>query len=188
MDSESHVSIDLRALADLRSRAQRSEAEASEVRAELERLDPEFETAKKELDRVGPELEATKKELHRLGSDYETAKAELEDATSELASSRAELARLRQDRDVLVKREDDLRSNSAELTEALRQAQTRYWDTSRELDMRNDEVVACTAELEREQQHTASLKERYQRITGSRAWRLISAYRRFVNRLRRRSP
>jgi len=186
--NDGHVSVDSRALIDLRSRTQSSEAAAQRATQQIAQLENELASMKVTLD------EAQAAFLSKLA----VAESKLVEVTSQRERAYSESASLSEQLDHL---EDDLerreavnRVSSAELTEALRQAQARYWTAAEELKRKSAEHESCADELAGQlqkvaslQRHAGNLTAQLNRITGSKAWRLISAYRRTLNLLLRRS-
>ena len=156
MERETHVPVDLRALADLRARAQVDDATISKLRAELRSVSDEAEERETALKSARAESETLRRELkgsESRSADFERNQAELGEAlrnaqvgyweaSQELADSRQQLA-----------------------------------DSRQQLDRSKDE-------LQQEFEKTSNLQAQLKRVVDSRAWRLISRYRSVVKRLR----
>lgn len=162
MKPDTHTYVDVRALADLKSRAQLSEREVSALRANVEQL----ASARDELADAQAELARLRPEIGTARSDLAVARAELEESTRIIRESR--------------RSEEQLSANVEELTEALQNAQAGYWEASRDARSKSAALEEC-------QKRAARLEEQVQRIRGSRAWKVISAYRRLARRLGWRS-
>lgn len=196
------ISVDREALAELRSRAQMSELEALQTAEVLEKLGEQLASARAESDQIRAqmtnELVTANETSARIQADLKTevaaVTAKLEAAELDQQWAETEQERLRQQLAESEKRERDLRTNGAELTEALRRVQAQYWSASEKLGQLDEEIAGCESALAKEREQSASLRdqsaslrEQLNRITGSKAWRLISAYRRVVKRALRRS-
>ena len=163
MERETHVPVDLRALADLRARAQVDDATISKLRAELRSVSDEAEERETALKSARAESETLRRELkgsESRSADFERNQAELGEAlrnaqvgyweaSQELADSRQQLADSRQ----------------------------QLADSRQQLDRSKDE-------LQQEFEKTSNLQAQLKRVVDSRAWRLISRYRSVVKRLR----
>ncbi len=114
----------------------------------------------------------------------------LKDVRSRIERSERELASARRERDHIqfelrtARRENDrLKSSRSELTEALRQVQVAYWEASKQIEA----IERLEAELILVLQERDDLKAQMRRVVESRAWRLISAYRRVAKSAFRRN-
>lgn len=186
MKAEDLVSVDVRALGDLRARTERAERLLAAAEKEHARLTGDIA----DLTEIRGSLMAQHDEL---AADLADARAE----ASKVSGLDAQIEKLSMEReradglelDLLAARErvGDMERNTADLTEALRAAQVEYWELVQTV---RDQKAELTQSAERHRKQAArvdELKSQLDRITSSRAWRLISVYRRFVNRLRGRS-
>lgn len=172
MENDGHVRVDVRVLSDLRLRTHHAEEELSSAKRQLDELTEQNErlsAASEELETVRPRLAVAEAGLAATRQDLESSQQQLSSTNTALTATHQELA------DALV-RHRELEANVAELTEALRKAQAGYWEATRS--------TQAQAEASAEAQKRADqLESQITRIRTSRAWRLISAYRRLLRRI-----
>lgn len=114
-------------------------------------------------------------ETAELAQRLEQVEQELE--TLALANERLDQTRMR-----LEEAARGAREREAELTEVLRQAQVGYWETAEMLADARSDLEKKGLELDMQLERNSELHNQIDRIKSSKAWRAISAYRRFVNR------
>lgn len=135
----------------------------SDLRTSVLDLRNALAEARKEAESVNEELELTHRQLE------DVKEARLQEAKQVTAS----LEKLKM-----------AKEREAELTEALRLAQTGYWEEVRQLSKARSDLDRMDDDLRTERERIEDLESQIKRIKSSRAWRLISGYRRVVNRLK----
>lgn len=179
MTEPSRVSIDRRALGDLRRIAHTQRLESRRLQKELRVAEESLQKARDQNTELHQQIEQLRIQW---GNEIEGRDAQIAAITDDFENGSARLTEINQ-----------------ELTQALRQAQAAYLSATGERDTLRDQLEAMESQLtttsaelktvrQRHRSLTAEcdeLRAQVRRIKESRAWSAVSSYRRAVKWIRR---